>query len=349
MRGLLAVSCFVLPLSAFGAEDSVAAAATRVAAGDASATGTVEDALAPLLARKDLWTLDAPAAVAEIARRIGPAVAPQSITWHAAVGGEGPMRLVTIDFASAVASGAGPKGYVAYAVIERSGKGEPSITWYHDTGKKVAEQAGAVWHPVALTVLDPGGTSRSAALAIHEAGAPAGPPLGVLILSKQGGAWSAARRLAPGAGAELIAVGPAGAVFTMPRTQAAGVLTGAPASLFRSLAWYPRTDGAFANDPVLAAIPDPVTAAEGLIAALRASDLARAKSLCAAPEAIEAMQYFSPTWTGGGRIVRADARTVEFVYEERERPTLRIELAFENRSGVLLLANATGRAEPGKP
>ena len=81
------------------------------------------------------------------------------------------------------------------------------------------------------------------------------------------------------------------------------------------------------------------------MAAVRRGDKNEARRLCVSPDVVDAMLYFSPGWKGGGRIVQATATTLEIVYEEIERPTLRILFTYQNRAGALLLASATGRAE----
>ena len=135
----------------------------------------------------------------------------------------------------------------------------------------------------------------------------------------------------------------------MERPPPKGVLTGAPANLFRSLILYERTGEGFSADPVTAPVQDVVTITEAILAALRRHDKSEASRMALSPDVIDQMLYFTPDWSGGGRIVKAGPRSLEFVYEERERPTLRIELAFKNDDGVLKLASATGHAEGAKP
>jgi hypothetical protein len=99
---------------------------------------------------------------------------------------------------------------------------------------------------------------------------------------------------------------------------------------------------------VAAAIPEVVSAAEGILASLRRGDKEGAARQCVSSDVVDQLLYFTPGWKGTGKVIRAGARELEFVYTEADRPTLRITMNFQNRAGVLLLASATGRAEPGK-
>ena len=92
-------------------------------------------------------------------------------------------------------------------------------------------------------------------------------------------------------------------------------------------------------------MPEVVTATETLIAAVRRGDKELARRLCVSSDVLEAMLYFSPGWKGGGRVVHATPTALEIVYEEFERPTLRIEFVYQNRAGSLLLSSITGKAD----
>ena len=293
--------------------------------------------------------LDEVSGAREAARVLGPGATLPAIRWLPLSSGSEAMRLLTIDFGMmAEPSGAAGPGYVAYAILERSGDGGqvPKVSWYHDLGRKLDEQKGAPWSPLGAQLLGSEEESGAGGRSLVVEAAPRGSSsaTGLLVLEAKGGAWSAARRIAPGGGARLLGLGPEGVVFIADREPAKGVLAGAPAGTFRALVFHGRQNGVFAKEPVVASIPDVVTATETLIATLRRGDKEGAKRLCASPDVVEAMLYFSPGWKGGGRIVRVGPTTLEILYEETDRPSLRLELTYENRAGVLVLSSATGRA-----
>ena len=323
--------------------------------GDASAQQGIESRLDGLFARKDLIALDPARARSEVAHLLAVEGPAPEIGWWPLEDPQGSMRLLTVDFSAAAAGSAeSSRGYVAYAVAALSSPpgeaGAPaSVHWYHDTGRKMEEQGGSAWHPVGATLLGaPSGAGAGPSIAIMEAVHPGAAPCGLLLLERQNRQWVAARRIAAVAGrsdARLIGVGPEGAVFLAGGEPSRGVLSGAPREIFRALFYFERRAGSFADQPATAVLPDVVTAAEALIAAVKRGDKPGAAKLCKSPDVLEAMLYFSPEWKGGGRILAADAGRVEFVYEERGRPTLRIEFRFESSAGSLLLSSVTGRDE----
>jgi len=319
--------------------------AKRALAGDAGAGAELEAAVEPLFDRKDLLALDESAGGREAARLLG--LPEPSVRWNVLPGGGG-LRVLIVDLgraATGTGGGGSGIGYVAYGIVEAGSGSAAKVSWYHDAGRKLAEQGGRAWHPVAVRAVGAGG-SEGRALAVEEATDPAAPDArGVLVLEQKGGEWAATRRLAPAGDARLIGVGPQGAVFIAGREAPKGVLSGAPPSLFRSLVFFERTADGFAPEPAAAPLADVVTATETLLAALRRGDKDEARRLCASPDVLEQMLYFSPGWKGGGRVVQATPTTLECVYEEIERPALRLVLTYQNRGGVLILASATGRAE----
>lgn len=316
----------------------------RAESGDAAATSDLESLLEPFFARKDLWTLSEEGAAREAGKLLGSGGGNGTIHWWALDAGEAPLRLLTLDF-----KGQGSKGYTAYAVIERGRTGDPSVSWYHDLGRKIAEQGGVWWHPLSARLLPgtPGGGPST--LLVEASSGSTGPVAGLLVFERRGDDWQASRRIAPPPGARFLGAGPLGAVFVTDRPPPKGVLSGAPAGLFQSLILYERSADGFAADSVTAPLQDVVTITEAILAALRRHDKSEASRMAVSPDVIEQMLYFTPDWSGGGRIVKAGPRSLEIVYEERERPSLRIELAFKNEDGVLKLASATGHAEGAKP
>ena len=316
------------------------AIARRALAGDAAAGQDLETAVEPLFDRKDLLALDETAGAREAARLLG--LPEASVRWY--LPGGGGLRVLTVDLGAASGSATGGGGYVAYGIVEAGSGSAARVSWYHDAGRKVADQGGRAWHPIGIRLLASGSDGR--ALAVEEAvELGASDARGVLVLEQKGGEWTATRRLAPGADARLVGVGPGGAVFIAGRDAPKGVLSGAPPSLFRALVLYDRTPSGFAAEPTSAAVPDVVTATETLLSVLRRGDKDEARRLCASPDVLDAMLYFSPSWKGGGRVVQATPTTLEIVYEEIERPTLRITFTYQSRGGSLQLASVTGRAE----
>jgi hypothetical protein len=329
---------------------SVAELARKAARGEAGAAPAIEALLESYFMRKDLWTLDGPSGSREVARGLGPGGDRARIGWIDPTGGRGGLRLLTLDLGEFLEGDAAAAGYVAYAIVQKAPGGEPALSWYHDSGRKLAEQEGASWHPRSAILLGGAGPDAGVKTLVVEESTGSGAGVeGLLVFDEREGVWRASGRIAPPAGARLAALGESGALFLAGREPSKGVLTGAPPGLFRALLWYERAEGAFASQPVAAPLPEAVTAAELLIKAVRTGDRDEARRRCVSPDVLEAMLYFSPEWKGGGRVVKADALSVEFVYEERDRPTLRILLKFENRSGALLLASATGRAEKDGP
>lgn len=339
-------------LGGWGLTDSAVAApktadgpgiARRALAGDAAAGADLETAVEPLFDRKDLLTLDEPSGSREAARLIG--LPDSTVHWYVLPGSVG-LRVLTVDLGAAASTpSAGGSGYVAYGIVEAGSGSAAKVSWYHDAGRKLAEQGGRAWHPVAVRSLAAGG-SEERALAV-EAATEAGSSdaRGVLLLEQKGGEWTATRRLAPAGDARLIGVGTRGAVFVAAREPPKGVLSGAPSSLFRSLVFYERTAAGFAPEPAAAPLTDVVTATEAVLAALRRGDKDEARRLCASQDVIDQMLYFSPGWKGGGRVVQATPTTLEVAYEEIERPALRLTFTYQNRGGALLLVSVTGRAE----
>lgn len=318
--------------------------ARRALSGDAAAGSDLEKAIEPLFDRKDLLALDDASGAREASRLLG--LPETAVRWYVLPGAGGGLRVLTVDLGAAAAgpSGDSRSGYVAYGIVEAGSGSAARVSWYHDAGRKLAEQGGRAWHPVGIHALTSGGEGKVLAVeAAAEAGA--SEARGVLVLEQKGGEWTATRRLSAGGEARLIAVGAGGAVFLGAGAAPKGVLSGAPASTFRALVFYDRTAGGFAADPIAAAIPDVVTATETLLAVVRRGDKDGARRLCTSADVLDAMLYFSPGWKGGGRVVQATPTTLEIVYEEIERPTLRVTFTYQNRGGVLLLASVTGRAE----
>lgn len=328
------------------------------AAGDPSAFAAIEARLAPLFDKKDLAGLSEAVASREAIQLLGVEAAPPAVLWSQFHDPGHGTSLLAIDF-----SGSSWKpllnagSYVLYAIVEElpgssSKRPASAVAWYHDCGRKLTEQGGEPWHPRSALALGGGAGQERRSIVVSESQRPGAPPSGLLVFdSEQGGGWSASRRISPAsaglAGAHLVAVGEGGGVFFVPREPPKGVLTGAPADLFRSAVLFERRAGAFADEPVIAPLPDPVTAAEALLASVRRGDKQAAAGLCRSPDVLESMLYFSPGWTGGGRIVGVSGLKVEFQYAEQGRPPLRIEFAFTNDAGRLLLSAVTGRQEEG--
>ena len=329
---------------------SIEEIARKAARGEAGAAAAIEALLEPYFMRKDLWTIDGPSGAREAVRLLGAGGDRARITWIDPSGGRESLRLLSLDLGAFLEADAAAAGYVAYAIVQKAPGGGPALSWYHDGGRKLAEQEGASWHPRSAILLGGGGPDAGVRTLVVEESTGSGARVeGLLVFDERAGTWLASRRIAPPAGARLAALGESGAFFLTGREPSKGVLTGAPPELFRALLWYERAAGEFATHPVAAPLPEAVTAAELLIKAVRTGDRDEARKRCVSPDVLEAMLYFSPEWKGGGRVVKADALSVEFVYEERDRPTLRILFTFENRSGALLLVSATGRAEKSGP
>lgn len=322
--------------------------ARKAAAGDAAAAAGLEPLLDPLFARKDLWTLDPDGAAREAARLLGAEASGAAIRWFRLDQDSTPMRLLTVDFVGSADAAPATSSYTAYAVVERTRSGDPGVSWYHDVGRRVGEQGGLPWHPVGARSL-PAAAGGPATILVEASTVGTGPAAGLIVLDRRGGDWQAARRISPPAGASLVGAGPLGAVFVADRVRPAGVLTGAPAGSSRSLILYDRGVDGFAAEPMMAPVEDVISAAEALIAALKRGDKEAAARMCVSPDVVEQMLYFTPDWTGGGRIVKAGRSSLEIVYEERERPSLRLELSFRYEGGALKLASAAGRAEGAKP
>lgn len=324
----------------------------RAIAGDEAAPAEIESRLEPLFQRKDLFSMHEARVAEEVARLLGPSgVRPLYRRLPRPLLHSG---LLAIDFDGIVGDGApGSRGYVAYAFVEAPATGDArsqkaSVTWYHDLGRRLDEQGGVSWHPSSVVVVDDPGRASPPALVVLESARPGSETVGLLVFSPAGEGWKLSQRITPGSeirSPRYIGVGSGGAVFTARRGPPKGVLTGAPADLFLASVIYERVGEGFASQPIVAPIPDVVSAAEDLIAAVRSGSKERAVRLCRSPDVLESMLYFSPEWKGGGRVIRASGSTLEFVYEERGRPTLRIEFGFQNASGTLLLASATGRLE----
>jgi len=316
----------------------------RASMGDEGALREIETRLDPLFARKDLWTLGAAEVRRESARLLGVAPGEDLIGWASPAGATDAIRTLTLDFGEMLGASPGP-AFVSYGVVDRSAASEVRVSWYHDLGKRLSEQGNRGWHPVDVTFISARSGAGGRSLLFSEAARPAGPAVGILVLQEREGTWSAGARLAPAADARLVAIGPGGAVFEAPRDPPAGVLSGAPAGMFRSLVVYELTGGLLQTEPLTAPVPDPVSAAEALLESLREGDLEGVRRRCASPDVLGALQYFSPGWKGGGRVVSASRTDLEFVYEERGRPTLRLHFRFVRGAGSLLLESATGRSE----
>jgi hypothetical protein len=320
--------------------------------GDAVGIERIESRLEPLFARKDYSALGDAEVQAEVGRLLGAPDAGRAVMRFHIPGRPRGWSLLTIDLGEATKGiGAAGRGYVAYAILEEGAKAaakgdQPAVSWYHDTGSKIEAQGGVAWHPVSAFAVEGGeGTPILAALESAQAG---GAVAGALLFARAGEGWRVVQRLAPGSGlqdARFVAAGAGGVVFSARREPAKGVLSGAPPETFRALLFYERAGQGYTDDPSIAPIPDPVSAAENLIGAVRSSDKERAAKLCRSPDVLESMLYFSPEWKVGGRVIKVSGSSVEFTYEERGRPTLRVTFEFKNVAGTLLLASATGRLE----
>lgn len=338
------LGAWLMAVSALGAAKTAdgPGIAKRALAGDAVAGADLEAAVEPLFDRKDLLALDEAAGSHEAARILG--LLEASVRWYVLPGGGG-LRVLTVDLGAAAGSQGGGSGYVAYGIVEAGQGSAAKVSWYHDAGRKLAEQGGRAWHPIGMHALG-SGVSEGRALAVEEATeAGSADARGVLVLEQKGGEWAATRRLAPAGEARLIGVGPQGAAFVAPRPAPKGVFSGASPSLFRAIMFFERTSSGFAPEPAAAALPDVVTATETVVATLRRGDKDEARRLCVSPDVVDQMLYFSPGWKGGGRVVQATPTTLEVAYEEIERPALRLVFTYQNRGGALVLASVTGRAE----
>src|SRR5881628_1112762 len=132
--------------------------ARRAMSGDGAAPSAIESLFEPLLARKDLWSLDEATGGREAGRLAGRDAPGPAVRWLVIPTEGAAMRLLTVDFGLiAEPSGSGKPGYVAYGIIERGEGGTPKVSWYHDLGRKLPEQGGAAWHPLAARRL--GGAS----------------------------------------------------------------------------------------------------------------------------------------------------------------------------------------------
>jgi len=356
---LLATALAAPPLRAANDKDA-GDLLRRLAAGEPAAGASLESRLAPLFERKDLFGLGEETVAQEVRRALGGGTAPAAaVLWRALTSGATNARLLTVEVPrTAAPTEPGPGVWVSYAIVEEASHASSkaptaAVAWYHDPGRHLEEQGGEAWHPVAATLLGgSGGAAGGPTIAVLEAAKSAGEARGVLLFEPApGGGWTAARRIAAPAGlqdARLIGVGEGGVVLTARREPPKGMISGAPPDLFHALVLFERRSGKILAEPVVSALPDPVSAAEALLAALRRDDREGALRLCRSKDVLESLLYFSPSWKGGGRVVSATDRKLEMVYEEQGRPSLRLELAFVTPGGGgLLLDSATGRLEQG--
>src|SRR5262245_35254284 len=178
LLGLLALGLAVRWAGAAPKPASAPDLARAAAAGDTEAPARVEEALSPLFERKDLFDMTPPAGARAVSALLT-GTPSDAILWNpVAPGGGSPLLVLAIDLGSLVQGGSGG-GYVAYAIAEQGGR----VSWYHDAGRRIVEQGGRAWHPLAARLVS-GEALASPLLIVEEAPPSSRETAGLLLLGR---------------------------------------------------------------------------------------------------------------------------------------------------------------------